>query len=294
MTDAKRLIQDFEQLVSESPTRIAPERDKELLNEVFGGKICDLKFAEGPANFLANVDEGFVEARYAGLLSIWATAYACVLLIDEVAKARDASQSTLKPTGETQQAYALLEAAKRVIADHMFKWPDELPAPEYDAPEGTVAWRTDNLFLGATAWVILHEIAHLKLGHEVLSTVERQMQEEFEADAWAASWILKQPRSEAEQEFRLLSVGIGVVWLGLVEEVRGTGDGIHPPAFERLAKCSRQFPFVEDSPASGMVADVLKVVFDPVSQITAEHASDALASVAIRLARGQHMQRPGS
>ncbi len=294
MTDAEKLMARFHNLVAEAPTRIAPERDHELLFDVFGGKTCELFLKDGEANFFANLEKGSIEARFAALLSLWATAHACLDLADQAARARESGQTRLSTTENptVQRAYRLLAVAKSLIADYSHAWPDELPVPDVGAAAGTPAASINNLFLGATAWALLHEVGHLKLGHAILSNTEREQHEEFEADDWAARWVLEKTPSAEQQEFRVFSIAVALVWLQLVEDVRGT-DHIHPPAFERLARCSNRFPYNDDSPALAMAGDVLKLVFDPRSEITAAHAGDAFASVAIRLARGQHMTAQG-
>jgi hypothetical protein len=45
------------------------------------------------------------------------------------------------------------------------------------------------------------------------------------------------------------------------------------------------FPFNDDSPALEVATVVLKVVFDPKSEISAERAADTFASIAIGPAR---------
>jgi hypothetical protein len=50
------------------------------------------------------------------------------------------------------------------------------------------------------------------------------------------------------------------------------------------------FPFNDDSPALEVATVVLKVVFDPKSEISAERVADTFASIAIGPARGTHMQ----
>lgn len=220
-------------------------------------------------------------------MSLWATAHACLDLAAEVGKARTEGKTrlALAESPVARRVYALLESAKALIKDHAYAWPVDLPLPDINAGPGTEPERINNLFLGATAWALLHEVAHLKLRHQVMSNRERENQEEFEADDWAAEWVLEGTPSAPEQEFRVFCVATALLWLQLVEDVRGT-DHIHPPAFERLARCANRFPYNDDSPALEMAADVLKVVFDPKSEISAKHTADAFASVAIRLTRG--------
>jgi len=289
MTDAERLIAAFHNLVAEAPTRIAPERDRELL-ALFGGQQGEQSATEGEANFFANLKTGAIEARFAALMSVWATAHACLDLAEEVRTARNAGKTKLVLDDHpvARRAYDLLEASKALIGEHTFSWHQGLPIPDFRAQPGTEAASINNVFLGATAWALLHEVAHLKLDHQVTSNTDQEKREEFEADDWAAAWVLEKTPSAPEQEFRTFCIAVALVWLQLVEEIRGR-DHIHPPAFERLTRCSERFPYNNNSPALEMAADVLKVVFDPASTITADDAGDAYASIGIRLSRGAHM-----
>lgn len=291
MTDAERLIAAFYELVAEAPTRIAPERDQELL-DLFGGQKGDVFFTEGDANFLANLKTGAIEVRFAALMSVWATAHACLDLAEEVRTARIGGKTRLVLDNHpvARRAYDLLDAAKALIRNHTFYWPQVLPIPNLNAVTGTPTASINFVFLGATAWAILHEVAHLKLDHQMTSNTDQEKREEFEADDWAAAWVLEKTPTAPEQEFRTFCIAVALVWLQLVEEVRGR-DHIHPPAVERLTRCSARFPYNNDSHALAMAADVLKLVFDPKSEISADDTAEAFATVAIRIVRGEHLRQ---
>lgn len=70
------------------------------------------------------------------------------------------------------------------------KWPvgDLVPGVHRDAWD--VAKVADEIFLGAMAFVSLHEIAHLVLGHAGKVDQATSIAQELAADAWAYDWIM--------------------------------------------------------------------------------------------------------
>jgi hypothetical protein len=77
---------------------------------------------------------------------------------------------------------------------------------------------------------LLHEIAHVRLGHEPDNG--RSHKQEEEADEFAAKWVFKEVPTDREREFRILVVGVALAWLLLFAPVGG--DTKHPPAYARV------------------------------------------------------------
>ena len=87
--------------------------------------------------------------------------------------------------------------------------------------------------------------------------------DELAADDWAVRWILDRALDHREREFRILAICIGFLWIGLIDEVRGTGS-THPPAARRLEKSFEKFDDApDDSVAFEVTAYALKAFFDP-------------------------------
>jgi Peptidase U49 len=104
-----------------------------------------------------------------------------------------------------------------------------LKAPELDS-EIEAFKEINEVFFGAVAWILLHEIAHVRLGHEPDNG--RSHKQEKEADEFAAKWVFKEVPTDREREFRIPVVGVALVWLLLFAPVGG--DTKHPPAYARV------------------------------------------------------------
>lgn len=285
MSNAELLMQGYVELVAQSPSRIAPERADELLHVIFGGKTLDLEYTTGSANFEAFLDVPKITASFSALLSLWAVARASLQIAQAVADARRQDLRVLPVINGTPlyEAHQLIEAAKGLIENPKKCWPANLPMPQAVATGATHNSGVNNLFLGATGWVILHEIGHIHLKHTIDTIDEIRRKQEFEADLWATQWILSQAPGDPLREFRIFSVATGLVWLGVVNSVRRATIS-HPPAVQRLLNCTNEFLSDDLSPALEMAGDVLKVAFDPAADLApSEHPADAFLQIALHL-----------
>lgn len=108
---------------------------------------------------------------------------------------------------------------------------------------------------------ILHECAHIALKHRHDSIT--RLDDELAADDWAVRWILDRAEKQLHREFRILSICIGFLWIGLIDEVRGSSP-THPSAARRLEKSFEQF---DDGPEESVAFEIgsyaLKAFFDP-------------------------------
>lgn len=285
MTDAERLMRSYDDLLAQSPSRIAPERADTLLSTIFAGKVLDLEFTSGPANFEAALDVPKVTASFSALMSLWAVARASLQIAQAVADARRNNRLSLPvdPGTPLYEAHQLIATARGLIENPDLPWPEHLPLPQPTASSATPDAGINNLFLGAAGWVILHEIGHIHLKHEIDTIDSIRRQQEFEADLWATKWILDEAPSDQRREFRILCITTGLVWLGLINTVRRATIS-HPPAAQRLLNCTDEFLRDDLSPALEMAGDVLKVVFDPSADLSpSEHPADAFVQIALHL-----------
>lgn len=96
---------------------------------------------------------------------------------------------------------------------------------------------TNELFLCGVAWIVHHEIAHVRLGHTPVHTTRSQA-EELEADLEATKWILERSSVEAESQKRTLGIATAILALMGIEKGREFNvNHSHPAAFERLYRC---------------------------------------------------------
>jgi hypothetical protein len=285
--DAERLMRGFMGAISSAPYAIAPERALDLNAKVFGGEPWTLVFQNGPANFAALVGQREISCSFSALLSLWATARAAVLIGVEAMAATRAGDAELnaQPGTPVNEALALIGAAKYLIRNHEAKWPVGIPHPQAVAPEESPDWHVNNLFLGATGWVCLHEIAHLHLGHETTTLDSLLKRQEHDADEWATRWILDHTPTDLRQEFRVFAIAIGFGWLGLVDAVP-QGSTTHPHAWERFGRCTGIFKNPELSPGLELAAYVLKVFFSPYdAALPSETPKDAFFETLFQILR---------
>lgn len=115
-----------------------------------------------------------------------------------------------------------------------YSWPGDYPKPtQFPLPNSDINVANE-AFLCATAWIIHHEIAHIRLGHQPLLTIQ-SIQEEKAADICATRWILEKCVDQKELTKRVLGIVAAVLSIQAVEE----SDDFdifetHPRAFERI------------------------------------------------------------
>lgn len=122
------------------------------------------------------------------------------------------------------------------------KWPVGDLVPGVHRDELDVAKLADEMFLGAMAFVALHEIGHLVLGHQPNVDQATSITHEFEADAWAYDWIMDKwrefsPDPRVYQKRTVLTAAI----LALMASLRLyrqplNGPATHPNPILRLRR----------------------------------------------------------
>ena len=165
-----------------------------------------------------------------------------------------------RPGTPIYEALGYRDEAKALLRDRWSRWPDCLPPPEPQAAEGSRDWAVNNLFFGAVGWILLHEIAHKHLNHERNTTAELRRRQEFDADGWAADWVLT--RVPNDLRFRVAAIASAFTWIGLVDDVFGPGP-THPPAWERFACCISRFTPGALSPGLEIASYAIKTCFLP-------------------------------
>lgn len=287
MTDAERLTRNFVPSIQESPFRIAPERVHALIAQM-GGTVWSLDIDEGPANFTAFPDTKEIKGTYAALLSLWAVAASVRILLVLMQTAANAGleQVVIEPGGPGSAVIELKNAALALIRDPNSAWTGAPSKPDPTADPSSESGLINNLFLAAASFVVLHECAHLALGHLVYTNFLHE--QEREADRWAVSWILDQVPDEMHRQFRTLAICTAFIWIGLIDEVRRAG-WTHPSAAQRFGDAFNQFGSIpEDSIALEISSYALKAFFDPTTALPQpEHALDAFIEQLMKYSRGR-------
>lgn len=283
MTDAEKLTSAFAALLGESPFRIALERQDELLRAM-NGVAWTFDTTPGKANFTARPGEKSIEATHSALLSLWAVAASVRALMVLMSTAADIGldEVIISPGGVGSEVIEFKHAASALIRDPLASWPEELPEPVPTAKANSEDSLVNNLFLGAAGFVILHECAHIILEHGYDSLNRRE--DEFAADNWAVHWILDCVQDPQQREFRIIAICVGLLWIGLIDEVRGNSS-THPSAAHRFEKSFAQFDDAAVNFDDGTVNSVafelasyaLKAFFNPSTPLPRpEHAREAL------------------
>jgi hypothetical protein len=285
MTVAERLTRGFVSSIQESPFRIAPERAEALVAQI-GCSAWSLDIVEGPVNFEAFPNDKKIEGTYSALLSLWAVAASIRLLLAlmQTAAQMNLEQVVIVPGGAGYEAIALKNAALALIRDHTYAWNDAPSEPDANAVFCSEDGLTNNLFLAAASFVVLHECGHLVQNH-LVHTAHRH-QQEFDADRWAVAWTLDKVADENHRQFRMLAISVAFIWIGLIDEVRKT-TATHPPAAQRFSNAFTQFGETgEDSLAFEISSYAIKAFFDPTTNLPqSENARDALVEQLIRYSR---------
>lgn len=261
---ARDAILQFHQAVSESPFRLAPEAAERLLHEVMEGDPYEIDFEGRDTNFYAFPKDKVIRVSASGLLSVWACGYASMLILEACFRAQREHQSVLStgPGTGLNQALRMIEAAENLIHDPNFEWPCDLPVPNAGAEQGTLEGCVNNIFLASVGWILLHEIAHVYLKHEVDTVDALRMQQEFEADKWASNWILGLADRPLMRSFRLIGIVSGCAWIGLIDKIKH-GSTTHPHASNRLGQMLSEQDFDELDAGLEGGSYILKVIFDP-------------------------------
>jgi hypothetical protein len=240
MSHLRSPILDLQNAIAGCAFRIAPERENEL------AKLRDLTnltlalVDEAGFSIRVRLPEHEVVVNIAALEFLWASAHAHLILYNEYSLAQRTGSSTFD-TGGTERSRNAMEllawAGRNVLGDGTDPWPALLPRPERFPIERTDGHFANELFLCALAWIIHHEIAHIRLSHQALITTS-SIAEEKDADIAATKWILD--KSTVPQESRKRTFGIAAAILAL-QGFRSPDQFValktHPSTFERIDYC---------------------------------------------------------
>lgn len=283
MATTAELMAPFAKGMMQSVTAIAPEREKELWEEIVREEKWTFEFTDGPAQYFADTGEHAVMVSHAGLAALWCLAFVAFHTIDAALVAqrqhggRHDSPANID-IGEHWGRFNLkcyLEYAECLMkADE--EWPAGMAQPNPRAPFDSIEGRINNAFLGAAAFILLHEVGHVH-HRDVADNRMRKMQEE-RADLFAARWIFDDAGGGLNREFRIVMVTIAILYLFLVERRWGT-RATYPTAHERLSAAVQHFNAGPRSIGVMSAAALLKAVLDPAS-VAPEAFTDAAAYLA--------------
>ncbi len=250
-----------------APRRIAPERERELSEKVYLGGAWSVRTCEGEAMFYAMPGDNEIAVSTAGLASLWCLAHVAMHSMDISSRAQRQELSEGNPVDISEEYHGRRLDEYIQYARSLFHadrpWPDDLPLPDISAAPASLKGLVNNVFIGAAAWLLLHEIAHLHLGHQKQSPSNIRVRDEHQADAFATNWILKHAGNGLYLEFRLLMASVALTWVMLDATIKSKGPD-HPAAITRFNEVTALYRVVtQRSVALENSAYLFKVVFDP-------------------------------
>lgn len=175
-------------------------------------------------------------------------AYATAVILSSIGKPKGERDRILAPVNEmlnwavgVELATCLDDVGSRLPDGHVLR------ATDGDIPHHLLSKISlPNQIVGAgfykfsTAWILLHELGHLKLGHSYQRGFPSLVQER-EADRFAAEWMMESASRSAtdQQEFdrlcALFGTSVALVWLTVLNVYFGRMESdSHPEGYDRL------------------------------------------------------------
>ncbi len=262
MSHPRSPVLTLENAIAGAAFRIAPEKERELA--VFRDlERVSLALKDGPGfMFNVNLKSHEIATNIATLEFLWSSAHAHLVLYDEYSKAQK-NGHTQFDTGATPRSRAALEllnwSVGNLTGSGASPWPSHLPSPvRFPTPE-TDIHVANELFLCGVAWIIHHEIAHVRLRHPPIRS-NRSLMEEREADIEATKWILSE--SKVSQESKKRTVGIAAAILamqGIQQPSPFSVHDTHPTTFERIDYCLTEAGISDDDEVFAFAACVMQI-----------------------------------
>jgi hypothetical protein len=189
-----------------------------------------------------------------------AHAYAAALILSSIGKPKPERDRILAPVNEMLNWAVGTDVTRWLNGDgRTLRQGHALRATDSDIPEHLLlSLSTQDKVLGkglhaySTAWILLHELGHLKLGHTFTQGLV-SLQQEKDADRFAAEWMAAAALESAE-ELRegdrlcaLFGTSVALLWLTVVNVYRGQRDSnTHPQGYDRLFQVSEYIIDKED------------------------------------------------
>lgn len=262
MSHPRSPVLELENAIAGCAFRIAPERENELAELRDVNNLTIALVDEPGFNIRVRLPEREVVMNIAALEFLWASAHAHMILYNEYCRAQRSGSTTFDTGGtdRSRKAMKLLAwAGQNILSNGTDLWPKALPRPTRFPTEKSDGHVTNELFLCALAWIIHHEIAHIRLNHQALVTA-CSIAEEKDADVAATKWILD--KSMVVQESRKRTFGIAAAILAL-QGFRSSDQFIslktHPSTFERIDYCLTAAGVPEDDEVFAFAAVTMQI-----------------------------------
>lgn len=261
MSHPRSPVLNLQNAIAGAAFRIAPEREGELAN-FRDSRGVSLALTDGPGFFFNTIPGSpDISTNIASLEFLWCSAHAHLILYDEYSKAQRRGQTQFD-TGGNNRSRSALEllnwSVHNLFAKGTEQWPSQFSRPETFPQGRTDVHVANELFLCGVAWIVHHEIAHLRLQHVIRTS--RAHVEEKEADIAATRWILD--RSMAQKESQKRALGIAAAILAIQGIQRQSSFNIldtHPRTFQRIDYCLAAAEVPDDDEVYAFAACIMQI-----------------------------------
>lgn len=222
--------------IPRSLANVAPELTDEM-NELLEGYTLEI-LDERSWICSASVQTKTIRISTRAVEIIWAQASAAYVFYNRVLATEGFDGSTIDITDvdvlRALEGYRW--ALQRMGDDASLDWPASLPRPSALPALDSDDHVSQELALVSVGFLLLHEVAHVALEHSGTDASYWSVDQERDADAWAADWVLVRG-GVAGPALQKRGLGVALALLVLVSSGIYTGgfNGItHPRDFDRL------------------------------------------------------------
>jgi hypothetical protein len=224
--------------VEASVFMIAPER-LQLLQLAFKDHTPSFKWPNTISALPSvAISTGVISIPVSGAELLWAASLHYWILYDEYTKDQSNGKCVFDLTGNSRRVNALraFQWAVDSFKGTTVSRPPDIPAPAKNPSPFSDIHVANELFLTATAWILHHELAHLRCLHPSITTISRE--EEKEADLSATEWILELEKNPQRRQKRVLGMCVAILVITALDLDTGLfDDQTHPKVFERFSYC---------------------------------------------------------
>ncbi|CAM3670048.1 phage exclusion protein Lit family protein [Bordetella tumulicola] len=219
---------------------IAPEKATELANDPRVAEFGLVLSADSGCTIRVDIDTKEATLPVFAMEYLWCFSFLVLALVEEYQGAQSGGKETidLRTSPQVSQAVDMLNwSHARMRQGGGSPWPEEFPKPEKNPAQSDIAYSVNQIFLSAIAWIIHHEIAHIRLGHGIETTYS--VQEETAADDEATKRIFSENLNDDVLLKRQLGMAVALLSLQFLEEPQGKDSRVesHPPSVDRLFRC---------------------------------------------------------
>lgn len=201
------------------------------------------------------------------LQMLWACGYLNMMYWDKLYKAGGLTKSIIMDPEndiELQRAYKLFEWSLNVVEGKISEteWPTGLPQPLANAPRESWEILADELTLEAVGYLLLHELAHVYLKHDVSAKSVWSIEQEKEADSQAVEWIFRGVHNPTNGHQIKRAISIATAFLmqcAVALFTKDWGGKSHPPRWQRMDQVIRQIATDPDHPVFAFLIQLARM-----------------------------------